>query len=131
MKTRAIFLCLVVSLTLVACKGHIKEVEEAIKIKEEVIVEIGKKIDANPTEAGVDEARKVFESRKAELKAKSDASTAAVKAGKVGGDQLKASVDSAVTRRDMFDAIQKKFGSNGAAHKKFSALVNDFEALFK
>ena len=41
--------------------------------KEEVITQMGKKLEANPTEAGVDEARKVFEAKKESLKAKRDA----------------------------------------------------------
>jgi hypothetical protein len=131
MKTLATLLVFVFALTFVGCKGNVKEVDESIKLNEDVIAEIGKKIEANPTEAGVEEARKVFESRKAELKAKSDASREAVNSGKVSGDQLKAVVDSGRTQKEMFETIRKKFGSNIAADQKFVALVNDFNALFK
>lgn len=54
-------------LTLISCGaiyGPVKEVDAFIDAKNDVILQIAKKIEENPTEAGVDEARKIFEARK-------------------------------------------------------------------
>ena len=53
--------------------GPTEEVKAFADEKEEVVVQIGKKLDANPTEAGIDEARKILAGKKDSLKAKKQA----------------------------------------------------------
>jgi hypothetical protein len=52
------------------CSGPVEEVKAFINAKDDLILQISKKLEANPTEAGVDEARKVFEAKKEDLIAK-------------------------------------------------------------
>jgi hypothetical protein len=87
---------------------------------------MGKKIEANPTEAGVDEARKVYESKKEDFKAK----CAAVRDKKLNGDQTKRMMDSAVTNDKMFDLIRSKIKDSDAS-LKFTKLINDFNGTCK
>src|ERR1700755_1149052 len=73
MKKATLLLCAVCCLTLAGCAriwGPTAEVEALIKEKDDCISEINKKLEASPNEAGVDEARKVFESHKASFEAK-------------------------------------------------------------
>lgn len=63
MKTVALFVILSVCFTLLACGGPVKELDDYIATHEEIILQMDKKIEANPTKAGVDEARK-FSSQK-------------------------------------------------------------------
>ncbi len=53
--------------------GPVKEVKAFIEEKEQVIFEMHKKINQSPNQAGIDEARKILNERKAILKAKQKA----------------------------------------------------------
>lgn len=80
MKKLSLLLVLAFHLLLVGCGriyGPVEEVKAFADEKEDVISQIGKKLEANPTEAGIDEARKVFEAKKDSLKAKKEAIKAA------------------------------------------------------
>ncbi|HEX8247583.1 MAG TPA: hypothetical protein VF599_05320 [Pyrinomonadaceae bacterium] len=133
MKTIALFLALVFCLGLAACSsGPVKEADELMKAKDEVILEMGKKIEANPTEAGVDEARKLFESKKGDLNAKSVAVREKITGAH--GDLMTKLQGSVVSDGEGFNNIRKKVVTNDAANKKFLALQKDFEettAYFK
>lgn len=126
MKTVALSLVLVFCLAFIACnKGPVKEADEFMKAKDEVILEMGKKIEVNPTEVGVDEARKVFESKKGDLMAKS----AAVREKLTGahGDLITKLQTSVVDDGKMFLEIRRKVVTNEIANEKFMALQKDFE----
>ncbi|HKP36817.1 MAG TPA: hypothetical protein VJT71_08155 [Pyrinomonadaceae bacterium] len=53
--------------------GPVKEAQAFADEKEDVISQMAKTLAANPTEAGVGEARKIFEAKKDSLKAKREA----------------------------------------------------------
>jgi hypothetical protein len=129
MKIVALLLVLVFCLALTACSGPVKEVNDFANAKDEVILEMGKKIEANPTEAGVDEARKVFESKKEDLKAKSAVVRDKVKGSH--GDLLTKLLDSSMSNDKAFNEIRKKVVGNNAADKKFTALQDDFKEAVK
>ena len=76
MKRISLLLVWAFCLTLIGCgriHGPVEQVKAFADEKEEVISQMGKKLAANPTEAGVDEARKIFEAKKESLKAKKEA----------------------------------------------------------
>lgn len=125
MKIIKLFFVSALCLALVSCGGPTKEVNEYIKAKDEAILEISKKVETNPTEAGVDEARKAFESKKEDLKAKS----AAVREKITGkhGDLLTKLLDSSISDDKIFTDTRKKVVTNEAADKKFTALQKDFK----
>lgn len=80
MKTFGLLSLCVVCLALAACariSGPVHEANAFSEEKEAVLTEMTKKLAANPTEAGIDEARKVFEAKKDSLKAKKEAIKAA------------------------------------------------------
>src|SRR4028118_1769506 len=80
MKTITLLLVLAFCLMFIACgriQGPVEQVKAFADEKEDVISQMGKKLEANPTEAGVDETRKVFEAKKDSLKAKKEAIKAA------------------------------------------------------
>ncbi len=126
MKSIALLLGLVFCLTLTACSGPVKELDDYISLQDAIILEMGKKIEANPTQAGVDEARKVYESKKEEFKAK----CAAVRGKKLSGDQTQKMLDSAVNRGEMLDLIRSKIKDIDAM-LEFTKLINDFNGTCK
>jgi hypothetical protein len=80
MRKNSLLLVLAFCLMFIGCgriNGPVEEVKAFADEKEDVISQMGKKLEANPTEAGVDEARKVFEAKKDSLKAKKEAIKAA------------------------------------------------------
>ncbi len=126
MKTVALFVISSVCLTLLACGGPVKELDDYIAAHEEIILQMDKKIEANPTKAGVDEARKVYESKKDDLKAK----CSAVSAKKLSSDQTQKMLDSAVTRGKMLDKVRDRI-KDADASMEFTKLINDFNATCK
>lgn len=126
MKTIALFVVLSVCFTLLGCGGPVKELDDYINLHEEIILQMDKKIEANPTKAGVEEARKVFESKKDELKAK----CAALSGKKLSGDQTQKMMESAVTRGKMLDKVRDRIKDVDAS-TEFTKLINDFNATCK
>jgi multidrug efflux pump subunit AcrA (membrane-fusion protein) len=91
-------------LVLAGCAGRDAEVKAFLDERAAVFGQMMEKIDANPTEAGVEEARKLFEAKKDDLRAKRDA----LKNGKIS-----------------FDLTQKLLAADVSEHKIFDALYRD------
>jgi len=95
--------------------------------------EIVSKIDANPTAAGIDEAQKAFDGKKASLKAKWDGIKGAV-GFQVGADTKKKLEESvsknmkALTDVSIKNAM--KMASDKEAVTKFKALLTDYQSTF-
>lgn len=73
MKFTSLLLFVVVCVMFVGCariSGPVEQVKAYVDEKEDTLVQMGKKLDANPGEVGFDDAKKVFESKKESLKAK-------------------------------------------------------------
>ena len=76
MKKTTALLIIAFCLNLLGCGRIYGPVEQAKALadeKEEVLTQISKALEADPTQGGVDAARKIFEGSKASLKAKVDA----------------------------------------------------------
>jgi len=132
MKIVIAFLETVFCLTFFGCGyiyGPVEEVKAFANEKGNVIVQMGKKIEENPTEAGVDEARKIFEARKDDLVAKRKAISA--KPHGLNGDWLTMFYQSKRDDNALFNKISEKLPPNGAAIKKFAALRHDFDEAVK
>ncbi|HUQ33028.1 MAG TPA: hypothetical protein VM095_12985 [Pyrinomonadaceae bacterium] len=129
MKTFALLSVLAFCLLFVGCNnGGAEELKTFINEKGETILQMGKKIEENPTEAGVDEARKVFETKMESLKAQRDALRQ--KLPKYGDLPIKLS-ESDVHDTEMLNAIQGKIVMDRAADKKFGKLRDDFKTAVK
>jgi len=117
-------------LTLIGCgriQGPVEEVKVFADEKEEVLLQMGKKLEANPTEAGVDEARKVFEAKKDSLKAKKEAIKAAPQGFNADWRSLLMKTES--RHEDMLRGIKVKFTvacSSDQCRNKWEALEKDF-----
>ncbi|HEV8591848.1 MAG TPA: hypothetical protein VGQ55_07075 [Pyrinomonadaceae bacterium] len=124
-----VVLSLFAMLALFSCsKGSVKELDAFIGAKDEILSAWAKELDTNPTEAGVDNMRKSFESKKADLIAKREA---VEKAG-VSGNSLNRLLDSEEMDRKMLDAMGSKLSSApSAAGEKFRALRRDYETAVK
>lgn len=133
MKTITLLFVLTFCLLLVGCKGPVTEVRAFIDEKSEILLKMSEKIEANPTEAGVDEARQVFEERKAGLIAKRDAPELNSKNLAKYGDLLVMLSQSDVNDTEIFGMLHSKLRSNHAysAESKLSALQKDFKEVVK
>lgn len=126
-------------LTFIGCGeiyyGPIKEVNAFIDAKNDVILQIAKKIEENPNEASVDEARKIFEARKADLIAKKEAINA--RPAGMNSDWRSTLAGSDINDTEYFKAIGSKaikdsfeknqYGWTAQAGEKFRALESDFK----
>jgi len=131
---KAILLSLAISCLLLAgCAkiwGPTAELDALIKEKDDCISEINKKLEASPNEAGVDEARKVFESHKASFEAKAKVLSDAPRG--MNGDWISKMAASESADMKIFEAMWLKFGTSckgdcSAAQKKLKDLESDFK----
>lgn len=140
MKTMTLLWVSVLCLTLVGCGrvyGPVEEVKALMSEKDDVLLHISKKLEANPTKVGVDEARKVFEAKKGDLRAKRDEINA--KSGGMNYD-WKTTLDASEVGNDkVFDAMISKFGSDCAIRQgvcsdelgRLMKLKDDFNAAVR
>jgi len=113
-------------LTCVACHGAIKkEVNAYIGKKDELILQIGKIIEANPTNDGVEEARKQFEVKKPDLKKE----RVELFQKDIPFEMTQMVMNSNVSDIHMLDAIRSKI-QNPEAMENFTKLENEFSKEF-
>jgi hypothetical protein len=133
MKKVTLFLLVVFCLSLTACSKD-AEVNAFIAENHSVIEDIVKKIDADPSEKGVDEAQKAFDARKAGLKAKWDAIKDA-RGAQVSTDVTKKLEDSVKADMKMLTDAQQRhsqaLAGDGDAMNKFVKLVQAYADVIK
>ncbi|HEY8561214.1 MAG TPA: hypothetical protein VIL74_12635 [Pyrinomonadaceae bacterium] len=133
MKKIALFLTLALCLGLTACSKD-AEVQSFIDEFDSTTKEMVAKIEANPSSAGIDEAQKVFDSKKASLKGKFDAIKDA-RGAQVSAEMQKKLSDSSQNNGKMLsDAITKnasKIAADKDAMPKFQKLMTDYAGTFK
>ena len=133
MKKIALFLLFVFCLSLTGCSKD-AEVNAFITENNAVIKEVVAKIDANPSEKGVDEAQKAFDAKKAGLKAKWDAIKDA-RGAQVSSDVQKKLNDSVAADMKMLTDVQQKhaqkLATDGDAMNKFVKLVQAYSDIIK
>ena len=135
MKTTVSLLVLVSCLVSAGCRGPVEEVKSFLNEKDDVFLHISKKLEANPSEAGVNEARQIFEARKNNLKAKSEALRQ--KHLEKYGDLTSMMLASASNYNKFFNDMSVKFAvaclnahssaQCESAKEKLSALEKDFK----
>ena len=135
MRTARLLSVAVFCLALAACSrihGPVQEVNAFAEEKEAVLTEMTKKVAANPTEAGIDEARKVFEAKKDSIKAKKDAIKAAPQGMNKDWQSLLMKTESRHGKMlsDMVVSL-KAACSSATCESKIKALENDFNASAK
>jgi hypothetical protein len=108
----------------VGCRGPVAEVKAFLDEKDDVLLQMGKKIEADPTEDGIAAARKVFEARKDDLKAK----RAALEEKHLEryGDLTTMLLDSGAHDLEMLNVISSKLPTFDL-RQKFGALEKDFK----
>jgi predicted metal-dependent hydrolase len=128
MKKIALFLTVVFCLGLTGCNKD-AEVEAFIAENSAVIKEIVSKVEANPTEAGVDEAQKAFDAKKAGLKTKWEAIKDAREV-QVSKDVKKKLDDTVLADvKKLTDVVQKL--SDQEAVDKFKKLFESYQDIIK
>jgi hypothetical protein len=131
MKKVTLFLLLaILSLGLAGC-GKDAEVEAFIAENDAVMKDITTKIDQNPTAAGVDEAQKSFDAKKASLKTKWDAIKDARNMQVSAETQKKLNDSVANNMKTLTDVSTKnaaKLAQDRDALTKFQKLVQEYAA---
>lgn len=132
-KVVSLLALLFISISVVGCNkdAEINSVMAAIHTVTEDVV---KRVDANPTAAGVDEAQKLFESRKADLKSQWDGIKGA-RGFQVGDETKKKMAESYVNDLSSIRELEVKHMSvsiqDAAFKSKLEALIKDWEETFK
>ena len=132
MKKVTLFLMAILCISLTGCSKD-AEINAFITEFDSVTQDIVSKIDANPSAAGVDDAQKAFDGKKASLKAKWDGIKGAV-GFQVSADTKKKLEDSvsknmkALTDVSMKNAM--KMAMDKDAMGKFKTLLTDYQATF-
>jgi hypothetical protein len=132
MKKVTLFLVAMLCLGLAGCSKD-AEINAFITEFDAATKEIVSKIDANPTAAGIDDAQKAFDGKKASLKAKWDGIKDAV--GFQVGAETKKKLEDSVTNnmKALMDVSTKnmmKLAMDKDASSKFQKLMTDYQATF-
>lgn len=132
MKKLSLFILFAFCLGLTGCSKD-AEVNAFITEFDSVTKEIVSKIDANPSSAGVDDAQKAFDAKKADLKTKWDAIKTA-RGIQVSADTKKKLEDSvAANMKALTDVSTKnmtKLATDKDAATKFQKLITDYSSTF-
>lgn len=132
-KKVTLFLSIVLCLTLIGCSKD-ADVDAFIAENDAVMKDITTKIDANPSAAGVDDAQKSFDAKKASLKSKWDAIKEA-RGMQVSEDKQKKLTDSmSANMKTLTDVSVKnamKLAMDKDAATKFQKLMTDYGNTFK
>ncbi|HVF46234.1 MAG TPA: hypothetical protein VNA17_01570, partial [Pyrinomonadaceae bacterium] len=95
---------------------------------EPFMAELSKTVAADPTEAGIEKAAKLWESKKADLKGKLDAIDAAPQGKNADWRSLQMKINSRT--REHLDGISVKVGGS-PAESKFKQLRQDIDTTLK
>ena len=133
MRKITLFLVVLFCLGLTGCSKD-ADVNVFITEFESVTKEIVSKIDADPSEKGIDAAQKAFDGKKASLTAKWIAVKDAIGI-QVSADVKKKLEDSVTKSTDDLMAVTTKhameLGADDGAMKKFETLIKDYQATFE
>ena len=134
MKATMLLLVLGICLASVGCRGSVEATKAYLDEKDNLLLQISKTLEANPSEAGVDEARKMFEAKKGDLKAKYEAAKQ-----ETGGESTRMILEHGDTQNKILLEISKNFREAcnkahpfeqcEAAIKKLSALDKDIRGV--
>jgi hypothetical protein len=132
MKKITLFLMVLLCLSLAGCSKD-AEINAFITEFDAATKEIVAKIDANPSAAGIDDAQKAFDGKKASLKAKWDGIKGAV--GMQVSADTKKKLEESVTNnmKALMDVSTKnmmKLAMDKDASAKFKTLLTDYQGTF-
>ena len=126
MKATMLFLVLGICLLSVGCRGSVEATKAYLDEKDNLLMQLSKTLEANPSEAGVDEARRMFEAKKGELKAKYEATK------QESGESTRMIVEYGDTQGKILLEISKNFREScNKAHsfEKCEAAITKLSAL--
>ena len=132
MKNISLFLVVLFCIGLTGCSKD-AEINAFITDFDAATKEIVAKIDANPTAAGMDEAQKAFDGKKASLKAKFDGIKGAMGFQVSAYTKKKLEESMANSGKALLDVSMKnamKLATDKEATAKFKTLLNDFQSTF-
>ena len=131
MKKIALFMLVVFCLGLTACSKD-AEVNAFVTENRAVIEDIVKKVDADPSEKGVEEAQKSFDAKKASLKEKWEAIKNARKAQVSADVQKKLDEEVPADMKKLTEVQMKHFAKLGSGgNAKFGKLLQDYQDIIK
>jgi hypothetical protein len=132
MKKLTLFLLIACCFCLAGCSKD-AEINAFITEFDSTTTEMIQKIDSNPSAAGIDEAQKAFDGKKASLKAKWDAIKDAV-GFQVSADVKKKLEDTVTKNMSALTQVSTKHMMKLAMDKdattKFTALLKEYQGIF-
>lgn len=128
MKKVASFLLIACCICLAGCSRD-AEINAFIAECNSTTGEIVQKIDANPSAAGIDDAQKVFDGKKASLKAKLDGIKGVMEM-QVSADVRKKLKETVMKNISDLKNVSAKFEMDKEASTKFQALLKEYQEIF-
>lgn len=129
MRKLTIILLAVFALGLVGCNKD-AEIESFLTEFESTTAEMVKKIDANPTSAGVDDAQKAFTAKKPTLQEKFDAIKNA-RGFQVSEGKQKEMMERVTKSASSLSGVSSKLMMDREAMTKFQTLIKEYGETFK
>ena len=135
MKKLVLGLMILTSLVFAACSGAGKdaEVNAFVTDSDKLATEIVQKVKANPTARGIEEAQKILEARKTDLKAKYD-KLKTVSGYEVKEETMKKFTDSTFKNIESVNGLKIDYVDqtleDAVFGEKINKLVTDFNALY-
>lgn len=133
MKKSALFLTFILGLIVLGCRGRDAEVDTFIEASDRLTVEIVQKIKADPTVSGVEEAQKILDGKKTDLRSKYDALKSA-RGYEIKEETMKKFTDSIFKNAEAVNNLRidyvEKSVDDAAFGKKIDKLVDDFNQIY-
>lgn len=127
-------LAIVMSFVFAGCAGKDAEINAFISDSDKLANDIVKKVKDNPTVAGIDEAQKLLDSKKADLKTKYDVVKTA-RGYQVKEETMKKFTDSVFKNSESVNGLKldyvEKTVEDESFGKKIDKLVEDFNAIYE
>lgn len=127
-------LVIAMSFVLAGCGSKDAEVTAFIADTDKLAGDIVQKVKANPTASGIDEAQKLLDGKKADLKTKYD-SLKTIRGYQVKEETMKKFTDSVFRNAEAVNGMRidyvEKSVDDASFSKKLDKLVNDFNAIYE
>lgn len=133
MKTVTLTLVVLLSVILVGCGNQDTQVQSFITASDKLAADIVQKVKANPTASGLDEAQKMLDDKKSEIKSQYD-TISKLRQAQVSQDMMKKLTDSTTKNLTSVNGLQIDFAAKTVGDKAFgdkiTKLVKDYNSLY-
>src|SRR5215813_3569809 len=123
MKTLALTLVVLLSVILVGCGNRDTQVQSFITATDKLTTDIVQKVKANPTASGLDDAQKLLDDKKSEIKAQYE-TISKLRQAQVSQDMMKKLTDSTTKNLSSVNGLQIDYAAKTVGDKAFGDKIS-------